>query len=71
MSRGFARWAARDGAEGPMREKSSREMPSGFFAAGWARRGCDGSDRALRMSDAERAMRETACLPQHISRLTA
>ena len=54
-----------------MREKSSREMPSGFFAAGWARRGCDGSDRALRMSDAERAMRETACLPQHISRLTA
>lgn len=66
LSLGLARWAARDGAEGPMREYSSREMPSGFFAAvGWDLRVWDvdwGSDSALRTSDAETAMRENRLL---------
>lgn len=67
LSLGFAREAARDGAEGPMREYSSREMPSGFFTEEVALdlRGWDvdwGRERALRTSDADTAMRENGVL---------
>lgn len=31
LSLGFARWAARDGADGPMSAYSSLGIPSGFF----------------------------------------
>jgi hypothetical protein len=36
LRRGLATWATNVGAEGPMREYSSREMPEGFLAKGVA-----------------------------------
>ena len=49
-----------------MREYSSREMPSGFFVEEeWVLRGAGagwGRDSALRMSDADTAMRENDVL---------
>ena len=61
FSRGFASCAAIVGAEGPMSEYSSREMPSGFRArsvAAGCLRSCDGplgegSERILRTSAAD------------------
>lgn len=62
MSRGFASWAAKAGADGPMSEYSSRDMLSGFlvdaatgFGRGWDGPGVEdgpGIERMLRTSAA-------------------
>ena len=57
FSLGLARCAAREGADGPMSEYSSRDLPSGFFVVDLRGAGADwGRESALRMSDAETAM---------------
>jgi hypothetical protein len=65
LRRGLASWAASEGAEGPIREYNSREMPSGFRALGgtcffvWdgpAEELASGIESALRISAAEAAI---------------
>ncbi len=67
-------WAAKVGAEGPISENSSREIPSGFFECDeLVRLGCDGPAEtpvsrasALRMSAAEAFMVVKSSVYDHV-----